>query len=275
MYRCKYAFAALLVMMTASQVKTAHSSALTIEQQFNANAGLLVSIGYDSKTQEVWTYSAFASEIRCYSRSGVYRRSIPRPGEAANDVDIDFITKQKRLGSAIVPANSMMFVNGETGFTDIYGVKQSTGAVISILNTVFGRSHVVGGAYHPGRGTVFLVADRLDASPSTIAEVSPSSGRVLRRIGTGSVDFTIYYGDIDVNASTGNLWIVSSDETRIRELTPNGVVVKDLPLPNGVNSLSGIAIDDNTGRIFCRGNWRPGLALTSCALIGLRCHADP
>ena len=74
--------------------------------------------------------------------------------------------------------------------------------------------------------------------------------------------FSVNYGDLDVDRATGNLFVVSSDEPRIAELTPTGALVQYHALPSGVSSLSGIGIDDKRGEIWVGGTsgtvWRLG-----------------
>ena len=213
--------------------------------------GLLVSLGFDSSTDGVWVFRQFDSTLRRYTRSGTFVSTINRPGESADDADITFAPETFTLGNTPVPAGSLLFVNGEKGTADIYAVNKSTGAVIARLVTAFGANHVVGVAYHAVRNTLFVVADRLDTkTPSTVAEINPRTGAVIRRFGTGSADFTVYYGDIEVSRTNGNLFLVSSVETKIRELTPTGKVVRDLPLPAGVRFLSGIGLDERRGEAF-------------------------
>ena len=213
--------------------------------------GLLVSLGFDSSTDGVWVYRQFDSTLRRYTRSGTFVSSINRPGESTDDADITFAPETFTLGKTPVPAGSLLFVNGEKGTADIYAVNKSTGAVIARLVTAFGANHVVGVAYHAVRNTLFVVADRLDLkNRSTVAEINPRTGAVIRRFGTGSADFTVFYGDIEVSRTNGHLFLVSSVETKIRELTPTGKVVRDLALPAGVRFLSGIGLDDKRGEAF-------------------------
>jgi hypothetical protein len=235
---------------------------LSLLGQFNPGLGQLVSAGFDPSSDRVWIYSGFGSTLNSYSRTGTFQSSLNRPGEGANDVDIDFTALGFTLGSTSVPVGSLLFINGESGTADIYAMNPASGSVIASLATAFGASHVVGGAYHHDRGTFFLVADRNDVNPSTIAEIDPVTGSVLNSFGTGGGGYTINFGDLDISQATGNLFLVSSDESSIRELTPSGVFVRDLPLPGGVGSLSGIAIDDTRGEAFLTGTgglvWQVG-----------------
>jgi len=65
-----------------------------------------------------------------------------------------------------------------------------------------------------------------------------------------------------VSAATGNLLVVSSIENRIAEFTPGISLVRYLPLPASVTSLSGIGVDDTTGHLWVTSTnstvWRLG-----------------
>jgi hypothetical protein len=222
---------------------------LSIIESFDPGLGQLVSIGHDVDTGLVWVYGASDPDIRSYTAAGVFVASLPRPGEGANDVDIDFARATLVLGTTAVPAGTLLFTNGETGTADVYGVATSSGSVLSTLNTAFGASHVVGGAHHVARGTLFLVQDRQTANAATdslVAELDPETGAVLGSFKTDTVlpGYTVNFGDVDTSAVTGNLYVVSSDETSIAEFTPDGAFVQTHTLPDEVGAPSGIAIDD-------------------------------
>lgn len=226
---------------------------LVVESQFTSGLSL-VGAGFDESFDRIWVYEAFATNLQGFSRTGVSGDSVVRGGEGANDADIDFNREEFMLGATLVPANSMLFVNGENGHAEVYAIDKQSKAVIATLATAFGSDHVVGGAYHAERNTLFLIADKLDSvTPSTIAEINPVTGTVINSFGTGSADYTINYGDIAVAAYTGNLLLVSSDESAIRELTPTGVFVRDIPLPAGVGSISGIGVDDQRNQAILGG----------------------
>jgi hypothetical protein len=176
--------------------------------------------------------------------------TIARPGEAANDADITFASANFTLGSTSISAGTLLFINGESGTADIYAVDQSKGTVLASLTTEFGNSHVVGGAYHPGRNSFFLVQDRVPSgtiNDNLIAEISPTTGKVLNTFYTTTAipGFTVNFGDLEV-AANGNLVVVSEDESSIAEFTPTGGLVSLRALPGGVGSLSGLGFDQDT-----------------------------
>ena len=244
---------------------------LVIESTFNPSSAVdLCGVAVDSATGDVWVYDCLSADVQRYSSAGAFLASIPRPGESANDVDVEFSPVGFTLDATPVPPGTLLFINGETGPAEIYALDKSTGTVVETLNTAFGASHVVGGAFHPDRRTVFLVQDNVPAAAdrNRIAEVDPTSGLVLSSFQIPS--FPVSYGDVEVCASTGSLFVVSSIQTSIAEFTPAGTIVGTYPLPAGVVTLSGIGINDGTGEAWVsstNGNvWRlSGLPCPACA----------
>ncbi len=224
--------------------------------QFNpVNVAGLCGLGFDASRNSIWVYGCSAVELQRYSTTGVLLGSIPRPGEAADDVDIDVVSEAFLLKETPVEPGDVLFINGETSMAEVYALDNSTGAPLESLDTMFGASHVVGGAHHSARGTIFLVQDRQTTSAAEanrIAEVGLEDGTIVNTFQTTDL-FSINFGDLDVCAATGNLLLVSSDEPRIGEFTPDGMLVRSYPLPIGVSSLSGIGIDDTTGRVWVSG----------------------
>jgi len=212
------------------------------------------SIGYDEIRESVWVHGCGALDVSRYSRAGDFLDSVPRPGEGTNDVDLDFAPEGLVLAGTFVPEGTLLFINGEIDEAEIYAVDPVAGTVIETLETSFGVSHVVGGAYHATRDTFFLVQDKVPpgtADDSIVAEIDPSDGSVLDTFKVDDIlmEFTVDFGDLEVNNVTGNLLIVSSDETTIAEFTPTGEFVRELVYPPEVTALngrglSGIALDD-------------------------------
>ena len=231
---------------TAILTQIPASGQLTTTGQF-ATGGSLVGVGYDATQDRIWTYESFGSTLQSFSRSGTLLSSIPRPGGSGNDADIEFAPEALTLGTTTLPAGTLLFIDGEVGGAEIYAVDKDTGAVLASLSTAFGTSHVVGGSYHPGRNTFFLVADNVDPTPNRIAEIDPATGAILNSFSTAP--FNVSFGDVEVNATTGNLLLVSSVENMVRELRPTGELVASYPLPAGVSALSGAGLDDLTGEL--------------------------
>jgi len=222
---------------------------LAITGQFDpsgtsSNCGLAV----DSSAHEVWVHGCSGADVQRYSAAGAFLSSVPRGGESANDVDVEITTQPISLASTLLPSNALLFINGESGPAEIYALDKGTGAVLATLNTAFGGSHVVGGAYHRIRQSFFLIQDLVPAAAdeNRIAEVDLATGSILNTFQITST-FSVNFGDLEVCNSTGNLLVVSSDENRIAEYTPTGTLVQYHPLPVGVSSLAGIGVDESTG----------------------------
>jgi hypothetical protein len=239
-FRSKAALALFAVFAAAGAPA---SGQLTLLGSFNSGLSP-VGLGYDQTTESVWVYDSFGTNINRFSRTGVAQGTVARPGGAANDVDLEFTTSPTSLGGTNIGAGTLLYVDGESGAAEIYAVNPATGTVLATLNTAFGASHVVGGAIHVARGTLFLVQDKVPgaADENRIAEIDRTTGAVLNSFQITST-FSVNFGDIEVNPITGNLLVVSSDENRIAEYTPTGTLVQYLALPAGVTSLSGIGID--------------------------------
>ncbi len=248
-----FPFLLLFVVLTAA-VHTASAQVVELSQFNPSGASGLCGIGFDETNDGVWVYGCSAADVQQYSTAGTFVTSVTRPGESANDVDVEFSPVGFVLNATVLAAGTLLFVNGETGVAEVYAVDESTGAILETLITTFGVAHVVGGAHHPDRASLFLVQDRVPASPTgnQIAEVDPGTGAVLNSFST-LPDFDVNFGDVEVCQSSGNLLVVSSMETSIGEFTANGSFVQLHALPAGVSSLSGIAIDDRSGEAWVSG----------------------
>ena len=223
----------------------AASAQLTVESTFDPSEdGGLCGISVDGATGNVWVYACSGATINGYAPDGTPIGSVPRPGEAANDVDLDFADATFTLGTTEIPAGTLLFINGESGPAEIYAVDLATGSVLDTLATAFGVSHVVGGGYHAERDVFYLVQDRVPGpeEENRIAEVSPVTGDTVATYQiTGTFD--VNYGDLDVASETDRLFVVSSIESALAEFTPGGDFVTEHALPEGVAGVSGIALD--------------------------------
>jgi hypothetical protein len=250
---------ALLFSVAPLLLAAAPPPSLTQIAQFNPGVGPLVGLACDHVDGTVWVYGDFDADLRHYAADGSFLASVPRPGESADDFDLEIAPEALVLGGTAVPAGALLAINGESGVAEIRAVDKTTGAVLATLVTAFGASHVVGGAYHPIRDTFFLVQDKVAssaASKSLVAEVDPLTGAVLGtfKVDTALPGFTVNFGDLEVSVATGNLIVASSDETSLAEFTPAGVFVNQYMLPAGVSGLSGIGLDDAGGGAWTSGN---------------------
>lgn len=224
--------------------------------EFATGRGTLVGLGFDDPLRVVWVYDG--QMLYSFTREGTVLDTVAAPGERADDVDLDIPSESLTLARVALPAGTLLYINGETGPAEVYAL-DAMGNVLATLNTEFGASHVVGGAWHPGRNTLFLVQDNQPAAElaNRVAEIDPATGRVLNSFSLG--EFSVHYGDIDV-APNGNLVVASSTATQVAEFTPDGQLVRQLPLPEGVSSISGLGINDETGNVWASGTgglvWR-------------------
>ncbi len=187
-----------------------------------------------------------ASTIDRYTEEGTFISSASMVGGAANDVDIDMAPVDLVMNGTFVEQGRLLLVNGEVGVAEIYAIDEVTNVVIDTLVPAFGNSHVVGGSYHPQRGTFFLVQDNVPtaALANRVAEIDAMTGAVIQEFSV-LPHFDVNYGDLDISPISGHLFIVSSAESTIAEFTPEGVFVTEHALPAGVSGLSGIALDND------------------------------
>lgn len=235
-------FASVLVLLASGLPASAQISLLGSFDP--AEVGDLCSVGFDTAADAAWVYGCFNASLHSYASDGAFLGAIPRPGESANDVDVEIAPEALTLGTTVVPAGALLFINGESGPAEIYALDGSTGAVLATLDTDFGVGHVVGGAYDPLRDTFFLVQDNVPGAGdrNRVAEIDPATGAVLNTYQIEAT-FNVSYGDLDVSAQTGNLFVASSVEGRLAEYLPDGTFVAYHALPSGVTGLSGIGLD--------------------------------
>lgn len=265
---------ALLLALAAGALPV--SAQITLVDSFDPSVtGGLCGLGVDPDSGNLWVYQCSGATIDGYTSTGTFLASIARPGESANDVDIEFAPEELTLNATTVPRGTLLFINGESGVAEIYAVDTGTGEVLDVLVTAFGASHVVGGGYDPVRDVFFLVQDRVPSGAlgNRVAEIDPATGTVLNSFAIGA-DFDVNYGDLDVAAGTGHLFVVSSFEPGLGEFTPDGDFVTAHALPAGVTSLSGLELACDVQEAWVGsttgGVWRLGNApcATSTAVAG-------
>jgi hypothetical protein len=188
-------------------------------------------------------------------------RSFAVPGGAGNDFDLDFMPQAGVIEGASVAAGSLLVSNGEVSQT--YVVDPATGTVLAGPFSTFGGGGVVGGSYsrqHDTLGIVTWVDDLVRYLDPADLNTATSSFTVSP---AGPPGFDIFYGDLDFAPNDGHIFLVSSSQNTIRELTDTGAFVQDIPL-TGVNQMAGIAIDDTTGD-----GWIVDRGGNLCKLAGL------
>ncbi|MGR3320188.1 MAG: PKD domain-containing protein [Candidatus Anammoxibacter sp.] len=229
-------------------------SGITLSQpsllnSFNAGLGELVAIGFDDITGNVWVYPSFNENIHEFTSAGTFVSTIPLPGNKSNDIDLDFAPEAMNVGGIAIPANTLLVINGEILPVELFGLNKNNGNVLGTVDFPT-ATQAVGGAYHGARNTFFTV----EWVPGIIREVNTSDGLELNSFGIVpdlSPPFDVFFGDVDVRQATGNLFIVSSVQNTIREMTPTGDFIEDFDVGNlGISRMSGIAIDDATGEAW-------------------------
>lgn len=241
-----------VIVTAAILVGTAPPAAASrLVSSFDIGSTSLVSIGVDS--QSVFVYAAFATTIGQFSKTGQPLATIPVPGARSNDFDIDIPENGFTLGSGNVPAGGLFITNGETTPQQLFGLDRA-GAITGQLD--FQSGTYVGGTYHSTRGSVFLV----DWTADVIREINATTGAVVNEfpvMPTGSPSFDVFYGDVAFSPLTGNLYVVSSSQAYVRELTPTGGFVRDWDVSTlaGVGAgMAGIDMDPATNNAWIATN---------------------
>ena len=236
--------------LIALALTTGPTGAATIVVSFNPQLGRLVSIAYDSTSGNLFLYPEFGESINEVTPDGaLVDQGIPRPGASSNDFDLDFAQADVNVGGKTVPAGSLLVGNGDDSPPTIYGIDKDAGSVLGSVQ-VQGVTPV-GMAHHPARGTIYL----LNWTTNEVVEVDPATGTVLNRMPvhppgartySGSA-FSVFYGDVDVHPTTGNLFVLGSNYPVIRELSPTGQWIGDVDLTslNIPSGMSGLAFDNN------------------------------
>ena len=242
----------LFALLCVLGLRTVSHAQLTLLNSFDpANAGGFCGLAYDADSARIWAYDCDVAVIYQYTTAGVFVRSIPMVGGTSNDVDLTMSPEALNLGAGSVPAGRLMVFNGETGPCEVYGVNQGPGTVLATLNSAFGASHVVGGAYHPIRNTIYMVQDDqpVAATDNLIAEIDPVTGAVLNQFDL-ITSYNVGYGDLEISPVTGQLFVVSGDEETIIQYTPDGAPTEEFQLPTGVTNISGLALDCASGQAW-------------------------
>ena len=209
---------------------------------FDTGLGALVGVAVDGQNDSVLVYAAFGDSIREFSKSGAVVGEVLRPGPASNDFDLDVVETAFTLGSGSVPVGGLLVANADVAPQKLYGT-DDIGNVTAELDH---SAYFVGASHHAARGSIFLV----DYTTDKIREVNPATGALINEFPvtpTGSPVFDVYFGDVAVSTVSGNLFVVSSSQTLVRELTPTGTYVTDYDVSDlGISGMSGIDIDPVT-----------------------------
>ncbi len=224
---------------------------LTLSNSFNpAGLSSLCALGYDTVLHKVWVYNCSGDSIHCFDTTGVKLGAVIAPGESANDVDVEIAPVAFNMAGTAIPQGTLLFINGETDSAEIYAIDPISGLILDTLRTSFGNSHVVGGGYSHGTGSFFLVQDNVPgaALENLIGEVNPMTGAVIQTYQISAL-FNVSFGDLEVGEN-GNLYVVSSIEDSILELTTQGQLVQMHDLPAGVTTVSGMDLNCGSAEVW-------------------------
>ncbi len=210
----------------------------------------ICALGYDKVQQHIWIYHCNADSLICLDTNGQKLVALKAPGEIADDVDIDIAPVSFQFAGTTIPQGTLLFINGETDSAEIYAMDPLTGIVLDTLFTSFGNHHVQGGAYHIPSGTIFFVQDGAAGLTlgDRVAEINVNTGQVIQSWSFGNL-YNVYLGDLE-GAENGNLYIVSSAEDSILEITTQGQFVQRYELTFSIGSISGFDFDCATGSIW-------------------------
>ncbi len=210
----------------------------------------ICALGYDKVQHRVWIYHCNADSLICLDTTGQKLVALKAPGEIADDSDIDIAPVSFQLAGTMIPQGTLLIINGETDSAEIYAMDPVTGIVLDTLFTSFGNNHVQGGAYHIPSGTIFLVQDGAAGLTlgDRVAEINVNTGQVIQTWSFGNL-YSVYNGDLEA-AENGNLYIVSSYEDSILEITPQGQFVQRHDINFSIGSISGFDFDCATGSIW-------------------------
>lgn len=207
-------------------------SQLSLVNSFNpVFANGLCALGHDAAQNKLWIYECNGDSIYCIDTTGAKLLGIKAPGEVANDVDIEIAPVSFQFSGTTIPQGTILFINGETSSAEVYAIDPLTGVVLDTLFTAFGNSHIVGGAYHIPSGTMYMVQDNVPGVTlgNRIGEVNAVNGSFIQDFSISNL-FNVSYGDME-GAENGNLYVTSSVEDSIMEITSQGVLVQMHALP--------------------------------------------
>src|SRR6266850_1601754 len=221
------------------RVTTAGGTSAPLEWNvYHPNRGQLVDVAYNAAANELLVAdNNLIRRLDAATGAEVGSFDIPVSGFTQN-LGLQILPAAMTLGATVVPAGSLLLTNGTTSFDQIFALNPITGAQIAALN--LGQNlDPVAGVYHAGVNELLL----LDGSPDEIVRVNPANGAVLGRF---DVPFDVNFGGLAIHPVTGNLWVASSQVTRLAEMTPAGVLLREFEVSGQgpATELSGLAFRD-------------------------------
>lgn len=147
----------------------------------------------------------------------------------------------------MVPGGTLLVFNGDDSVETLYALDKSDGTLLASVE--LDSISLVGGAHIPGTN---LVATVQFTGADTIIQHDAANGVQVGSFLPGPQPFDIFYGDVDVAESTGNVFLVSDRQPTIRELSSTGLCVRDVDVNQlGITgSMAGVAVDDDTDFVW-------------------------
>jgi len=218
----------------------------------NRQAGIAVS----PATGNLFVHARNEVPVRELTTDGVEVSQFDHPSDALNTMGMEFTSAPLNLGGVDVPAGTLLFVDGDVDPPMLFALDETDGKVLASVELTAIGEPVTGVAHHPGRGTLLLIS-----SVGTIHEVDAADGTIISSFSgapAGSPAFSFAgFGGMEVNETTGNLYVVSSPQVMVRELTASGQFVQDFDLSHhgpanhsDQATLADIAIDNATGDLW-------------------------
>jgi hypothetical protein len=206
----------------------------------------------DAYVFEDWQVGDFTHYVDIWAPGAATPTTIPLPQfptDHYDSIELDFIGEATTIGGVPVPAGDLLVLDGTDNL--IYALDPTTGAshaTVGIPPSTQGNSgDVEGAAYDVLRDSIWVVhelddeIDQLDLDPGATGTASILSN--FQTVPAGAPHFDVFAGDVDVDAATGNLWLVAQGYDFARELAPTGALVRDVPI--GLHNWSGLALDDD------------------------------
>ena len=172
-----------------------------------------------------------------FDRSGVLLRTLPRPGVSSDDFDLDV-------------ADEPLVGNGDGNPDTVFALDRADDTVLASVS--IGNDQTVGLSYNPADGLLYS----LDWDSDLVRAFDLDTGAAVGSFPVqpvGAPGFTIFYGDLNVDAD-GNLQLVTDTFELTRVLITSGEFVQDfdlgLLLGDGDLDLTGITFDNDRGEAW-------------------------
>ena len=237
----------LLIASLLSMLAMTNANAAELLSTINPdNVASIVGIALDPVTGNLVIYGEFGGNtLRVLDQSGVELATLTSPGNNSNDYDLDYSTGPMMINGVSVPADTLLVFNGDDGPETLYAIDGSSAIIASVS---LASASLVGGTHIPGTNNIATV----DFTGNDFIRIlSANDGSEVGFFNPGPQPFDIFYGDLDISATTGEITVVSSSQNIVRQLTQEGFCVRELDVdPFGIAGMSGVAIDEVSGNLW-------------------------